>query len=201
MTSTPSHFPHVAFTLSSSLPILLYFSLLLLVLFPLILSPQIIYFLSLIWNRSVCCSLTASLLAPTWWLAVFSRHTVSTIWHAAEHQSQGADRAQRNSLGHAVKPDEIQYDLLRSKSEKADFKIKYCITRWGKEANEVCSLRIKGHIFSYFTITLIFLRSCKWKMVSLWLIQEDRQKIRIIWLLQLGKKLRWVILWSNLSGW
>lgn len=42
-------------------------------------------FLSLIWNGSVCPSLSASLLASTRWLAVFSRHTVSTIWHAAEH--------------------------------------------------------------------------------------------------------------------
>lgn len=78
-------------------------------------------------------------------------------------------------MGHAVKPDEIQHDRLRSKSEKANFKIKYCIVRCGKEANEVCSLRVKGATYFFlFYYYYTFLSSCKWKMVSLWLIQEDR---------------------------
>ena len=57
-------------------PLLLSFSLLLLVLFSLIMSSQTIYFLSLIWNGSLCCSFTVSLLASTWWLAVISNHNV-----------------------------------------------------------------------------------------------------------------------------
>jgi len=46
-------------------------------------------------------------------------------------------------MGNAVKPDEIQYDHLTSKSKKAHFQIK-CIARCGKEINEICFPKNEG---------------------------------------------------------